>query len=100
VICPFGIVIAGTDRYPESNMHYTANVIAAYLDRTNDGSVDIKNIRMYMSGHGPDAIIFGGGASRYDEQACDSITGSYWNCIKMKIYQPNSSRRLLSDNEN
>jgi len=37
VVCPFGVVIAGTDLYPTANIKYAANVVANLLDPTGTG---------------------------------------------------------------
>jgi len=51
-MCPFGIVVAGTELYPEANLHYAANVVGSLLDPDNTGKVKDEDIRREMSAAG------------------------------------------------
>ena len=37
-VCPFSVLIGGTDKFPDENLLYMANVLAYFLDHDNDGS--------------------------------------------------------------
>jgi len=52
LICPFGVVVAGTELYPEANLHYAANVVGSLLDPDNDGKVKDEDVRREMSAAG------------------------------------------------
>jgi len=40
MVCPFGVVIAGTSLFPSPNIHYTANVVANLLDPAEKGKIE------------------------------------------------------------
>jgi hypothetical protein len=74
IICPFGVIIAGTDMFAWTNLHFTALVIANLLDPQNRGKIyegtKYDKIRNVMSAKGQLSVIIGGGVSEKDEQTC------------------------------
>lgn len=43
--CPFSILIGGTDKFPDGNMLYTANVLAYLLDPNADGGASKNEVQ-------------------------------------------------------
>jgi hypothetical protein len=44
-ICAYGVLIVGTNDYPDANMLYAANTIANILDPANNGYVQDATFR-------------------------------------------------------
>jgi hypothetical protein len=82
IVCPFGVVVAGTELYPVGNMHYAAKVVASLLDPENEGVAKDGDLRREMSAAGHMQYLFGGGASYYDEEACYFLTEG-WRCFPL-----------------
>lgn len=47
-VCPFGVLIVGTDNYPSSYMQFAANTVANLLDADADGTVDLPTVQAGM----------------------------------------------------
>jgi len=71
LVCPFGVVIAGTNLFPKANIHYSAKLIATLLDPSSKGEVDADKMELknQMSAAGS-GLIMGGGVSVEDEDTC------------------------------
>ena len=69
MVCPFGVVIAGTNLFAESNLFFTGKVIANLLDPTSSGKIidgsELDKLRDAMSAEG--GLMIGGGVSEKDE---------------------------------
>jgi hypothetical protein len=99
LICPFGVAITGTKLFSESNLIYTAKVIANILDPDQSGEVeegtDEDALRGEMSAKGS-GLMIGGGVSEKDEKTCTYISKSpLWNCTSLQLYKKDLRRRRL-----
>ena len=86
--CPFGAVVAGTRLYPDEQILYASNVVANLLDPHNSSEAWSGDVRKAMSAAGFNGLMLGGGGTRYDEEACYSISTS-WKCYGLKTYEYN-----------
>jgi hypothetical protein len=98
LICPFGVAITGTKLYSNSNLIYTAKVIANILDPDQSGKVEVGTdefaLKGEMSAKGSGMMI-GGGVSEKDELTCSNISESpLWNCTSLQLYKKDLRRRL------
>jgi len=51
VVCVWGVVLAGTTKFPDSNLLYGANVVANLLDPNENGKPDNEAIRKSFSAY-------------------------------------------------
>lgn len=96
IVCPFGVVVAGTSLYPVSNMHYAANVVASLLDSKNTGSAKDEDVRREMSASGHLQALIGGGASFYDEEACYHINQG-WRCFSLYSWKHENNQDKIKE---
>lgn len=73
-VCPFGVLIVGTDSYPSSYLQFSANVVANLLDADADGQVDLPVVQAGMktvtSGN-----YMAGGNDQASEDAFEQVEG-------------------------
>ena len=79
-ICPYGILIIGSPRFPDSYMRYTANVVGHLVDPDGAGTVADPTVRDALD-HSWGRIIVGVISAREFEIA-DSIKGLELHTIK------------------
>jgi len=91
LVCPFGVVIAGTELFPWSNIHFIAKPIVLELDPQKTGSIEPGTaydvLRNELSAKSSGTIL-GGGVSKKDEATCPNLSLSgVWTCISLELYK-------------
>ena len=75
IICPFGIVVAGTTSFDHSLLEYAARVVAELVDGDGDGAADepaVVDALKYGGSH-PAALVCG--MSQSEEEGGEDISG-------------------------
>lgn len=80
VMCPFGILLVATDRYPDELLKYGANLVANLIDKDNDGIPDDEATVEALAHGGKDgsgaALVCGVSAS--EEKKEEKLRGLAW----------------------
>ena len=106
VACPYGVIIAGTETYPDSYINYASNLVANLIDPDWEGTHNEERRKNFS------AFGLGMAAGGLDEQSegggCDSIeswTNNAWeSCHGLQTYKvteadvPHRNEKELDEN--
>ena len=87
IVCPYGVVIAGTSGSHDIDLNYAANVVGDLLDPNSEGEAWDEDVRKAMSAsHG---WMIGMGVGQIEEaEACVNLISEVWplGCFGLKTY--------------
>ena len=73
-VCPFGVLIVGTDDYPGGYLQYAANIVANLLDSDSSGKVDLQSVHEGMATENG-GVYLAGGMNQEEEDASEDVNG-------------------------
>mmetsp|Transcript_12984 Transcript_12984/g.15233 ORF Transcript_12984/g.15233 Transcript_12984/m.15233 type:complete len:431 (+) Transcript_12984:38-1330(+) len=80
VMCPFGILLVATEKYPDELLKYGANIIANLIDNDNDGKADDWKTLKALAHRGKKgtgaALVCG--VNQSEEQKEENLKGLAW----------------------